>query len=112
MKEKSESIKRVELSIPRNENTAQKLDEIREYVIRYFHGATQIFSQLGGFWIDPYGNLLVEDIVLFIIYYQPKEYPEAQEVLKYIAKILVETGEEESWVIYQDAKRIIYSNKE
>ena len=110
MRIKTDLIRRVEFSIPNNENTRSVLDEIKRNITKYFGGAIEIRSQLGGFWLDENDELYIEDIVLFIIYYESEEYPEAEEMLKYLAKILIKTGEKESWIIYQDAKRIIYSN--
>ena len=107
MKIKTDLIARAEFSIPSNKNTRPIIGDIRDRIVDYFGGATQIRSQLGGFWLDNSKILHDEDIFLFIIYYNPEECPDAEEILKYLARMLIDTGEDESWLIYQDAKRTI-----
>src|SRR4030042_3748133 len=108
MKNKADLVARVEFPIPRNKNTLSVLEEITIYIAESFGGATQIVSRLGGFWYDQDGSLHNEDIVIFIIYYKPEEIPEADEIFRYIAKLLIDSGEIESWIIHQDEKKIIY----
>lgn len=106
MKVDTDLVERVEFSIPNNRNTRSVLKKIRDTIVEYFDGATRIRSQLGGLWLDKKGEVLDEDIILFIIYYNSEEYPKAEEILKYLARMLIETGEEASWLIYQQAKRM------
>ncbi|HDZ02286.1 MAG TPA: hypothetical protein ENH52_12680 [Nitrospirae bacterium] len=104
---KPDLITRVEISIPSNKNTRPVLQYIRDIIVNCFDGATQIRSQSGGLWLDKNGKLFDEDIFLFIIYYNSEKCPVAEEILNYLAKMLIDTGESESWLIYIDAKRTI-----
>lgn len=111
MNNKTDLIDRVEFAIPSNKSTRLVLNNIRKHIVKYFGGATQIRSQLGGLWLDENEKLHNEDIVLFIIYYNTEKHSEAEEVLAYLTRMLIESGEEESWLIYQNAKRMIYSKE-
>ena len=107
-----ELIERVELSIPVNKNTRKILENTREDLHDYFKGLTQIRSQLGGVYVDENDVRHTEDIVFLIIYYKIEDFPDAEEVLAHIAERLIQSGEDECWVIYQNAKRIIFKSPE
>ena len=119
----SSSVIRIEIAIPKNKNTHPKIEELRKYIYTIFGGITnsQIHTPLGfpsifeGLWIDSHGNLWKEDVVLFIIYYDPenKELPEpkAMECLNNFANLLLETGEEATWLILHEGTGLLYDKK-
>lgn len=98
-------IERVEISIPVNKNTIQILEKTRKDLYEYFKGLTVIKSQLGGIYIDEKNETHIEDILLLIIYYNPEEYLDAEEVLASIARRLLDCGGDDCWLIFQNAKR-------
>jgi hypothetical protein len=104
---KQVEITRLEIAIPYNENTYQKIGELRDYIVRIFGGLTHskiVYpSPFAGTWRSPEGSPLTEDVVLFILYFSLEENPQGLEVLKAFGQMLLETGEIETWLVFQNA---------
>ena len=70
--EKRRFIKRVELSIPYNSNSAEYFDMLISDILSYFEGGTVLRGPSGGLWFDSDDSTdYNENTHVIIVYYDP-----------------------------------------
>lgn len=109
MEDNPSDITRLEVMVPLNENTFEVVEKIRDYVVRIFGGITNsrlVYpSAFEGYWS---GATKPENVAMFVVYYRMQDHPRALDALKSFAKMLLQTGEVETWLVFQPCSRIVH----